>query len=102
MVVRFNRSALQDTVESRAEPIGVEGDPATLQGGISESEAILNAAKKGMPVETADSAAEIERIKSEMIHEVEEAEPGPELDPDGLAKAKEKAEQGKLEAAAGQ
>ena len=45
MIVRFDNKAVQSTVERRSEPIGVEGDPPTKKGGISETEAIVMDAK---------------------------------------------------------
>ena len=101
MIVRFNSRALQDTVERRADPIGVEGDPAcAVKGGVSETEAIIGAARKSMPppaeVEKAEKeGTDLSKIDSDMIVEEEQAEPGPELDPEGLSKAKEKAKEGK-------
>jgi protein phosphatase PTC1 len=41
MVVRFDNKAVQQTVDKVVEPIGVEGDPATRAGGMTESEAIV-------------------------------------------------------------
>ncbi|KAB8664829.1 hypothetical protein FH972_026253 [Carpinus fangiana] len=96
MVVRLDKSGLFDTIEKRVEPIGVEGDrPTQLRGGVTEAEAILDAAKKDMPVVDPHASEDLSKISSEIIREEEEQEPGPELDPDGLAKVKEKAAEGK-------
>lgn len=123
MVIRFNNRALQDHAERRSTPIGVEGDPPSYlamtnskdsaaistgevnksdleskrTSGISETEAIVGAARKGMPAvaESDVSAADLSRVSTDMIVEEEQAEPGPELDPEGLDKAKEKAKEGK-------
>ena len=46
MIVRFDSAALRHTVEHRIEPIGVEGDPLTHRGGLSEAEAIVLEAKQ--------------------------------------------------------
>ncbi|MCJ1238465.1 Protein phosphatase 2C 1 [Varicellaria rhodocarpa] len=90
MVVRFDNKALQQTVERKKEPIGVEGDPSsTKRGGISEADAIIKEARKSMGDIGLDGTTE-ERttISPEIIKEEEEKEPGPELDPDGARKAK--------------
>ncbi|KAI9721176.1 MAG: Protein phosphatase 2C 1 [Chrysothrix sp. TS-e1954] len=94
MIVRFNSQALQATVERRAEPLGVEGDPAsTVEGGISETEAIVGAARKNLHAAGGDGE-DLARVSTDMILE-EDQEAGPELDPEGLKKAKEKAHEGK-------
>ena len=97
MVVRFDNKALQQTVERKKEPIGVEGDPSsTKRGGISEADAIIKEARKSMGDIGSDGTTE-ERtiISSDIIKEEEEKEPGPELDPDGARKAKAKAQEHK-------
>ena len=87
MVVRFDNKALQQTVERRTEPIGVEGDPpSTKRGGISEADAIVKEARKSMG-DTGKLGLENEmpeevqkgRFSQEIIQEEEEKEPGPEL-----------------------
>lgn len=98
MVVRFNGSAVRDTVERRAEPIGVEGDPATARGGISEAEAIVGKQRKHLD----DSGEKLERVNTDMILEDvqgEEEEPGPELDPTAIEAARAKAAAGQSQAA---
>ncbi|KAL9050451.1 MAG: hypothetical protein Q9162_006632 [Coniocarpon cinnabarinum] len=102
MIVRLNNAGLQNAAAKSTEHIGVDGDPpSTLKGGIRETEAIVGAAKKGMPVDpVSDESPELSRISTEMIQE-EEAEPGPELDPEGLTKAREKAKEGQAVVATG-
>ena len=87
MVVRFDNKALQQTVERRIEPIGVEGDPpSTKRGGISEADAILKEARKSMGDAgklgtESEMPEEVQkgRFSQEVIAEEEEKEPGPEL-----------------------
>ena len=84
MVVRFDNKALQQTVDRKTEPIGVEGDPSsTKKGGISEADAIVQETRKSMGDPAGDSIEE-ERtnIREEIIREEEEKEAGPELDLD--------------------
>lgn len=103
MVVRFDNKALLNTVEHRADPIGVEGDPPTRErGGISEAEAIVREARKsvvaagggdlsggtlGGALEAGDGNGNGNgsgggaRLSREIIKEEEEKEPGPELTP---------------------
>ncbi|KAL8835755.1 MAG: hypothetical protein Q9170_003187 [Blastenia crenularia] len=87
MLVRFDGKALQQTVERKTEPIGVEGDPPTKQGGISEADAIVKEARKSMGSDLT-KPEEIEetkrRVSQEIIREEAEHEPGPELDPQGV------------------
>lgn len=87
MIVRFDNRALQQTVERKTEPIGVEGDPATVKGGISEADAIVQEARKSMGDNGKGEPPEEEkkRLSQEVLREVEEEqEPGPELDPEGV------------------
>lgn len=95
MVVRFDGKSLQQTVERKTEPIGVEGDPPSVRGGISEADAIIKSARKSMGDTSKLDISEEEkhRVSQEIIQEEEEKEPGPELDPQGvkrLAKKREK------------
>ena len=95
MIVRLNSAGLQNAATKSSEHIGVEGDPPSKQtGGIRETEAIVGTARKGMPVEpVADDPQELSPISSEMI---QEEDPGPELDAEGLTKAREKAKEGQI------
>lgn len=86
MVVRFDTKALQDTVEHKAEPIGVEGDPKSVGGGISEADAIVKEVRRSMgeggKIDLSDE--DKKRVSKDIIREEEEQEPGPELDPQGV------------------
>ena len=105
MIVRFDNKAVQQTVERRTEPIGVDGDPGTKKsGGISEADAIVKEARKSMSGESgkvlhsdvrSDESPDEERarISQEIIREEEEKEVGPELDPNGLQHVKQGLEQ---------
>lgn len=97
MVVRFDNKALQDTVARRVEPIGVEGDPASQKGGLTEAEAILKSVSNQMPGGGQVDEKEMGRISNEIIKEQEKGdqEPGPELDTSVLEKARQKAASGK-------
>ena len=99
MVVRFNQGALQGVVQPGSEKIGVEGDPSTLvQGGISEAQAIVSEARKSIP--GGETVEDLSYMNSNTIEE--ESEPGPELDPQGLQKAREKAAEGQAATNRGQ
>lgn len=86
MLVRFDSKAVQQTAANEAQQIGVEGDPATKPGGISEAEAIVLESKKVLD-ETGEG---LDRIPSDLIEQEEEhdAEPGPELNAEALQKAR--------------
>ncbi|KAI9676627.1 MAG: Protein phosphatase 2C 1 [Trizodia sp. TS-e1964] len=45
MVVRFDQQTVLKAVERKTEPIGVEGDPPSKKGGVSEADAIVMEAK---------------------------------------------------------
>ena len=85
MIVRFDNKALQQTVERKTEPIGVEGDPTSVKGGISEADALVKEARKSMGENAKFDVPDEEkkRLSREIIQEEEEQEPGPEMDPDG-------------------
>lgn len=81
MIVRFNNKALQQTAERKAEPIGVEGDPSSIQkGGISEADSIVKEARKSMgDIGKGYDGDERARVSKEIIEEEEDKEAGPEL-----------------------
>jgi protein phosphatase PTC1 len=83
MVVRFDNKALRQRKNDAA--MGVDGDQATMKGGITEAESIVAQARKsiGEPEQSVESAAKM------IIMEEAEAEPGPELNIDA-AKAAQK------------
>ncbi|KAL8948723.1 MAG: hypothetical protein Q9222_005118 [Ikaeria aurantiellina] len=86
MLVRFDGKALQQTVERKAEPIGVEGDPPTKGGGISEADSIIKEARKSMgELVKPEEVEEVKRrVSQDIIREEGESEPGPEMDPEGI------------------
>lgn len=83
MVVRFDNKALRQRKNEAA--MGVDGDQATIKGGVSESEAIVAQARKSI----SESEHSAEKAGAEIIMEEAEAEPGPELSIDA-AKAAQK------------
>ena len=86
MVVRFDNKAVQETVERKVDPIGVDGDPPATEGGISEADAIVKEARKSMPdISTLEAKdADEHRVTQAVLKEEEEQETGPELDPAGV------------------
>jgi len=83
MVVRFDSAKVQQTVEAKAEPIGVDGDPASQKGSISETEAIVMEQRRKLD----ESGLLLDRMPSDITEE-EESEPGPELNPEALEAAR--------------
>jgi hypothetical protein len=92
MVVRYDNKALKELKNSHS--IGVEGDPDTVRGSVSEADAIVSSVKK-LQDETGEAG--VEKIgahtANNMIVEEEEghgsaAEPGPELDAGAVEMAK--------------
>jgi protein phosphatase PTC1 len=102
MIVRFNKSALLTTVKEPSSAIGVEGDPLSQSGKISEADKIVGDAKRkvqedgtpGIGVSGSNSGKghdpkaieEDEQVKRISMEKVVEEEPGliegddPELD----------------------
>ena len=86
MVVRFDNKAIKQAIERKVDPIGVEGDPTSKKGGISETDAIIKEARKSLSIpDGVDVDEEIARISQEIIREEEAKESGPELKLDGSA-----------------
>jgi protein phosphatase PTC1 len=81
MVVRFYNKAVKERKNEHS--IGVEGDPETLKGGISEADAIVSSVKK-----LQDESGETIHDKVANNTIAEESEPGPELDAKALEAAK--------------
>jgi protein phosphatase PTC1 len=101
MIVRFNKTALLDTFNNPASALGVEGDPASLSGKISEVDKIVGDAKRkvqedgvpGVGVSGSNSgkghdpkipAEEEERYGRISMEKVVEEEPGL-VEPDSTA-----------------
>lgn len=84
MIVRFDGKAAQYAVENRQEQIGVEGDPTSKSGGLSEAEKLVLESKKKLD----ESGEGLDRVPSELMQEQEDAEPGPELNAEAMEAAK--------------
>ncbi|KAK1023754.1 mgpp2cl-1, protein phosphatase 2C-like protein 1, partial [Friedmanniomyces endolithicus] len=84
MVVRFDSKAVQQTVAREVEPIGVDGDPATKQGGVSEAEAIVMEQKAKLD----QTGEKLDRFPSDAELLGEHRETGPELNVEALDKAR--------------
>ncbi|KAK6402932.1 mgpp2cl-1, protein phosphatase 2C-like protein 1, partial [Oleoguttula sp. CCFEE 5521] len=92
MVIRFDSQRVQQTVNHAVTPIGVEGDPPSKSGGLSEGDAIVREQRKKM--EDAGEAP-VESIPAEVVQEVKQQEeqtiktdPGPELNLEAVEAAK--------------
>jgi len=83
MVVRFDSQKVQDTVELKHEPIGVDGDRSSRQGGVSETEAIVLEQRRKLD----ESGQLLDRMPSDITEE-DEPEPGPELNREALEAAR--------------
>ncbi len=86
MIVRFDNKALQQTVERRTEPIGVDGDPpSTKEGGISEADAIVQEAKKNLGHAGQSAGGEDKaKLNRDVIREKEERQAKPKGDRNGI------------------
>ncbi|KAF9637579.1 Protein phosphatase 2C manganese/magnesium aspartate binding site [Lasiodiplodia theobromae] len=83
MIVRFDNEAL--LARQNDSSIGVDGDALHKKGGVSETESIVGQVKKNLGDV---SETDLERVSGEMILEEEEADPGPELNPEVLKAAR--------------
>ena len=76
MLVRFDSRRVQETVDQKAEPIGVEGDPASQRGSMSEADVLVQQQKAKLVA----SGQLMDRMPDDITEEVDEGqEPGPEL-----------------------
>ncbi|KAJ8607905.1 hypothetical protein MRB53_040001 [Persea americana] len=91
MVVRFDGKAVQQTINNQTEPIGVDGDPATVKGGISEAEAIVLQTRKQIDQTGGENVAPIAVDVVEHENKSEDqkaADPMPQLNPEALQAAR--------------
>jgi protein phosphatase PTC1 len=86
MVVRFDNKLLQETQQAKDNLIGVDGDPSTKPGGISEAQAIVGEIQK--QVETVGSPVAPVTTNDIMTDVVQNQEAGPELNPAALEAAR--------------
>lgn len=77
MIVRFDNKLVQETVEHKVEPIGVDGDAAT-HGSITESQAIIANSQKTREEGGGDPT---DRIPADVVEVPEPTEPEVELNP---------------------
>jgi hypothetical protein len=90
MVVRFDNEALKHAVETPSDRIGVEGDPGGQKGHLSEAEAHVQEARRSLSIpENTNLHEEITKVSQDIIKEEEEAEAGPEVEPDGVQRLAE-------------
>ncbi|PWO23356.1 hypothetical protein PtrARCrB10_08131 [Pyrenophora tritici-repentis] len=82
MVVRFDNKALRQRKNDAT--MGVDGDQATMKGGITEADAIVAQARKTI----GEPEISVEKAAKEIIMEEAEAEPGPELSMDAAKAAR--------------
>ena len=88
MIVRFDNTAVQQTQEDGDNLIGVEGDPSTQPGGMSEVDAIVKESKQNL-ADGVEPASLVRPTTSEFMEDVElNQEPGPELNPAALEAAR--------------
>ena len=84
MIVRFDGKALQQNLDHKEPPIGVEGDPSETKGGLSEADNIVKEARKSVgDVKGIDEDLK-EEVEQEAAQETHEKEAGPEVDAEGL------------------
>ena len=81
MVVRFDNRALKETIEHTEGRLGVEGDPLSSQGSISEADHIINEARKS--ISSSDepaTAGDSHNAAQSIIREEQEKESGTKSD----------------------
>ncbi|KAK2767041.1 Protein phosphatase 2C 1 [Arachnomyces sp. PD_36] len=85
MIVRFDTKLVQDMVEHRIDPIGVEGDVPTNPTDVSEADKIIEDAKKNVEglglVDGDKNPLDSEKVQEDIAREAEKQEAGPEASP---------------------
>lgn len=86
MIVRFDGQLVQQTVDRKTDPIGVEGDPTSRNGGMSEVDAIVQSQKKKLD----ESGELLDHVPSiDAADEInQDLGSGPELNPEALEAAR--------------
>jgi protein phosphatase PTC1 len=94
MVIRFDSQRVQATVNAAVEPIGVDGDPSSRVGGVSEGEAIVREQERKMKA-TGDGPVPLEKLPSDYLYDASQAQkaevqadPGPELNAQAVEAAR--------------
>ena len=85
MIVRFDGQKVQEQVQNKTDPIGVEGDPASKEGGLTEAESLVLESKKKLDE---SGVEQLDRVPSDIMEQEEDAEPGPELNADAVEAAR--------------
>ena len=78
MVIRFDSKLVQETVQQKTEPIGVDGDPGTKESGLSEADRIVAEQRKQLEDAGVHPDGLI-KVPTEIIEGEQDTEPGPEL-----------------------
>lgn len=85
MIVRFDTQLVQDMINHRTEPIGVEGDVPPNPKDVSEADKIIEDAKKNVAdlglVDGEKAPVVDAKLQDDIIREAEKEEPGPEATP---------------------
>lgn len=82
MVIRLDSNRVKDVVNNRAEPIGVDGDPANVPHGVSEADKIVEGARKSMAsAGIADDPEAAEQANEAILEKManSDQEAGPEM-----------------------
>ncbi|KAJ5310177.1 uncharacterized protein N7443_002638 [Penicillium atrosanguineum] len=84
MVIRLDSNRVRDVVNSKAEPIGVDGDVTGVSHGVSEADKILEGARKTMAsAGIADDPEAAEQANEAILERMaNDEEPGPEMNVD--------------------
>lgn len=84
MIVRFDTKLVQDMINHRIDPIGVEGDVPTNPSDVSEADKIIEDAKKNVSdlgLVDGEKAPLANTLQEDIIREAEKQEAGPEITP---------------------
>ncbi|KAJ5218671.1 uncharacterized protein N7498_000770 [Penicillium cinerascens] len=82
MVIRLDSNRVKDVVTSRAEPIGVDGDPVNVPHGVSEADKIVEGARKSIAsAGIADDPESAEQANEAILEKManSDQEAGPEI-----------------------
>lgn len=80
MVIRFDSTRVKEIASHATEHVGVDGDPTNTERGVSETDKIVEGARRSMAsAGLADDNETAEKVNEEILQKMSNDEPGPEL-----------------------
>lgn len=80
MVIRLDSTRVKEIANHSTEHMGVDGDPTNAERGVSETDRIVEGARRSMAsAGLADDNESAEKVNEEILQKMSDDEPGPEL-----------------------